>query len=493
MNGTTTTRRTHRCCQEAESAKKKHILIDHSCLYQDGTLPSGRKVVNEKGQLLHFEKPRKTTTTTTKQGRRRRRRIRRRRLGRNDGWDDGEEGGLSSFPAGAAAPAAAPAAEDFRRLRQKREDGWYGEQASVPWFPELPDRTGEGESPWTAVMREVDRSFGNFRDPTVDLLDMLKCESNFILLVNGRVFVSSKFDQLGASKPRYHLTMIKSVIESLPDNSIYVVDLGARGGAGSVRKRCGAKVPLFVIAKRQGYDSSPGILIPNPYFANLTRWDAKRRDIHQGLTPWASRRQKAVWRGAVGCSDDMCEGDLGNWRRLLAVVQSWKRPDLLDFKVVGEGNRVRNPAVTNCSRSGLEIYPEVREAYDELAQQNFRPFFADYVDIPHFARYQFALSLPGVMGGSYSRHLNNLWDLDLVVFIGVRGVWSSRSFLPSRIPRLLVGSSGSLARRICCFSSRKKKRLFLSSSSFERNPFERKRPAARKYENYRETFLRHRS
>lgn len=125
---------------------------------------------------------------------------------------------------------------------------------------------------------------------------------------------------------------------------------------------------------------------------------------------WPQRIPKAVWRGAVGCADD-CDSDYGNWRRFQAAIASWKHPDLLDCKFVGDGNSVRQSP--DCVDRGLRL----REDGIEAVKLNPLDFVAPFMNIQNFSDYQFALSLPGVMGGSYSRHLNQLWDLDLVVLI----------------------------------------------------------------------------
>ena len=291
----------------------------------------------------------------------------------------------------------------------------FGDQDNVPWRPELPKK-----EMWTAVMDELDRSLRQY--PNVTVADLLSCPRHLVLVYKNRVFVTPSFELLGHVKQRDHLTMVASLLKrSNFSNGLYVVTLAARGNIdqGTYCPATEKELPFFVIAKKMGY-KKPGILIPNPYFANVTRWATEKLKLDKiaRKKEWEHRRPQAMWRGGIGCYWD-CFGDMGSWRRWAAVVKSWKRPDVLDVKVLASRGRfsLRNVSMVDCEKNGLTVFPEMRDGYNALLNGQVSEFTSVHLQHSTYADYQYLLNLNGVAGGSYSRNLNYIWNLDAVVLM----------------------------------------------------------------------------
>ena len=170
-------------------------------------------------------------------------------------------------------------------------------------------------------------------------------------------------------------------------------------------KRRREPVPKFVMAKRYGHDQC-GILVPNAYFDDLTKWGNLAAQLHRVVEkrPFAERRGRVFWRGAVR-APATCDDEAGNFARVQALSLGLTMPDLFDIQCVFECTPRRTPC------------PEF--PYDDDMLRAIRgPYVAKkHVPKSTFAQYKYQLNLPGSVSGSYSRNLNHLWLLGSVVLL----------------------------------------------------------------------------
>ncbi|KAJ8606754.1 hypothetical protein CTAYLR_009562 [Chrysophaeum taylorii] len=278
------------------------------------------------------------------------------------------------------------------------------------WTPELAwDGTMRDR-----VVRELRRSVAaspRVLQPERHLARVLGVAEKVILVVEGRIFVSAKHRNLNKHKPQYHLKFLQSILESssMP-NFAYVFEEEAKGASDD------GDLPFVAIAKWKGYEQ-PGVLVPNPYFANVTTWGREMRRLER--PSWDDRDPRCLWRGAIITKE--CKQDTGNHARFCAVVRSVEHPSLIDARPVGRFEP-RNPSLDPprdryCSRMAYDA--TMREI--ATSARNASAFLVPFMASSNFSRYQYLLNLPGVMGGSYSRNLNLLWNAGSVVLL-----WDAR-------------------------------------------------------------------
>lgn len=152
-----------------------------------------------------------------------------------------------------------------------------------------------------------------------------------VLILGNRLIVDRRFL---LSQKRLHLyEFVRSVMERHPlpnvafqwewnADGITSEDALVRGGCATpeampltrVKKESWAKqrtarpLPRVVIAKKYGYDQC-GILMPNPYFDDLTTWGKQSSYVSKLATevPFEDRDARVFWRGAIRTVAD-CQG-----------------------------------------------------------------------------------------------------------------------------------------------------------------------------------------
>ncbi|KAH8095730.1 hypothetical protein JL720_3053 [Aureococcus anophagefferens] len=221
----------------------------------------------------------------------------------------------------------------------------------------------------------------------------LAATQHFVLLWQNRIFCAA--DHLHADKHKIHymFSLIASMAERAPlPNALFVWDQGARGTGCPP----GApETPCFVIAKVSGYGAR-GILVPNPYFCHLRFWDDRAGRIRgaAALRPFAGRDPRLFWRGGVTRS---CNP--GNVARVAAISLTSDDATAFDVRCTS-----CQPPNSDACGGAFNYTASMRH----LADGRNRSLFVE----PHdFSRWRHVLNMPGTMGGSYSRHLNHLWNL----------------------------------------------------------------------------------
>jgi len=247
---------------------------------------------------------------------------------------------------------------------------------------------------------------------------------------------------LNKHKPQYHVQFIQSIVERIGKanfpNLVYIFDEGARGNEPQCCMREKKKVlpqehgqqrrsgpdrnlPFLAIAKSKGY-GHPGLLVPNPYFADLDDWEAAQiffQEERSNMDFWKRRDPRCLWRGTI-LAKNTCAADSGNYARFCAVVKSAQEPALLDAKAVGHF-RPRDPAdedeeEEDCRRT-MPYDAAMRKVIALNKVNKTAAYQADFMSPRDFMGYRFLLNLPGVQGGSYSRNLNHLWNTGAVVLL----------------------------------------------------------------------------
>ena len=300
------------------------------------------------------------------------------------------------------------------------------------WEPEI---EAKGRS-WNALIeQELDRSMALYERPaSLDaaealLLEILGDPYRLVLVVGNRLVVDRRL--LLQKKGMHHVEFLKSVMERAPlDNFAYQWEWNADGfnsedqlvregcptpanmrlnrvkPKSKLRQKDATPLPRLVIAKRYGYDQC-GILVPNCYFDDLTKWGRLAEtitDVAAGL-PFEKRDGRVFWRGSIRTEPD-CDDEAGNFARTEAVALTAAHPDVFDVKCLECD--VRDEARQFCPRHVFA--DETKRHLGDL-----RKLGASHVDKSSFGRYQFQLNLPGSVSGSYSRNLNHLWLLGSVI------------------------------------------------------------------------------
>ncbi|KAH8057642.1 hypothetical protein JL722_6730 [Aureococcus anophagefferens] len=315
------------------------------------------------------------------------------------------------------------------------------------WEPEI---EAKGRS-WNALIeQELDRSMALYERPaSLDaaealLLEILGDPYRLVLVVGNRLVVDRRL--LLQKKGMHHIEFLNEdqlVREGCPTPAN--MRLNRVKPKSKLRQKDATPLPRLVIAKRYGYDQC-GILVPNCYFDDLTKWG----------------------RLAETITDPDCDDEAGNFARTEAVALTAAHPDVFDVKClecdVRDEARQFRPARDERAtrptskapispvfqsfrlmfgraiipRNGLDAwmgFPGTRASKrrrisrfprrfcprhvfaDETKRHlgDLRKLGASHVDKSSFGRYQFQLNLPGSVSGSYSRNLNHLWLLGSVI------------------------------------------------------------------------------
>ncbi|KAH8048895.1 hypothetical protein JL720_15746 [Aureococcus anophagefferens] len=273
------------------------------------------------------------------------------------------------------------------------------------------------------IMRELNRSVYAYdgvdaTDPARYLRDYLWVKSSTVMILDGVVVVDKHFIHYAATQEKIdkHLAFVTSVAAELP-NAVYQFSDDSTGV-------CHAGDPCLVIAK--SHAARDGVMIPNPYFANVDDWRDFRAVLQRAANarPWEHRRKRAFWRGSISPHDDKnhreadCLKNLGSFARLAAAAQTLAAPHEVDVKCLSHA-----PPLPCALRKD----PHFCDGVAGAPPQNYTAAIAAAVRHPEkitakapsdqvdYAAYRFLLNLPGSTHGSYSWNLNHLWSLGSVV------------------------------------------------------------------------------
>ncbi|KAJ1451275.1 hypothetical protein M885DRAFT_620972 [Pelagophyceae sp. CCMP2097] len=248
------------------------------------------------------------------------------------------------------------------------------------------------------------------------LAALLEHDDHLVVVLDQSVFVTKRF--LVATKHRKHAMLLKSAAKyvKLP-NMAYLFDRDSTGEslneAISAAQPGAQGLPVAVISKRQGH-ATPGILVPNPFFAagNLTDWGAFAAGLRRcaAAAPWAGRDARLFWRGNIGNHGPLCGREGGNYARLAAMSLTLEDATRFDVRCA------------KCHPRDDLVHPCPAHAYDaqmrQLARDNCSAIRdGAWWDPKDYARSKFVLNLPGTTSGGYSRNLNHLWSLGAVVVL----------------------------------------------------------------------------
>ena len=273
------------------------------------------------------------------------------------------------------------------------------------------------------IMRELNRSVYAYdgvdaSDPERYLRDYLWVKSSTVLILDGVVVVDKHFIHYAATQEKIdkHLAFVTSVATKLP-NAVYQFSDDSTGA-------CHAGDPCLVIAK--SHAARDGVMIPNPYFANVDDWRDFRAVLQHAANArtWEHRRKRAFWRGSISPHDDKkhreadCLKNFGSFARLAAAAQTLAAPNEVDVKCISHAPP--HPCA-------LRKDPHFCDGVAGAPPQNYTEAIAAAVRRPEkitakgpsnqvdYAAYRFLLNLPGSTHGSYSWNLNHLWSLGSVV------------------------------------------------------------------------------
>ena len=237
-------------------------------------------------------------------------------------------------------------------------------------------------------------------------------DPNFLLYYRDRLYVSSKQPRLARRKANYFFSLLLSIRDHygghLP-NWAAVWDAGTKGAYCAT-----TKAPCLTIAKVDGY-KQPGILVPNPLFADVDGWQVWMRKLKDAASPrqFFQRDPRVFWRGAITPS---C--NIGNVARLQAVTITENNTCLFDAQCT----QCTPPDETKCA-GAFEYDPAMLKTTSALLREipaineTERDATESFVPPEDFSKWQYLLNLPGTSGGSYSRNLNLLWPQGSVVLL----------------------------------------------------------------------------
>lgn len=257
----------------------------------------------------------------------------------------------------------------------------------------------------------------------------------YIVIQDNKVFVPRQF--LKRAKHIKHAQYVRSALDLVPSPDVmYQYEGGASGTTN--RHECGDRddaqesgrmtsrntdkiyfqkfrlpFPRLCIAKREGYDKC-GVLIPNPYFGNLSDWTSRttKLTVQAQKRPFDHRDDRLFWRGSIGShSKDHCAREQGNYARFSAVSLTAQNPTHFDVRCI-ECNP-RDEHKTLCP--GYEYDDDMRRIMASSAKDKI--IQGAFVEETRYSEYKYVLNLPGSTTGSYSRNLNHLWMLGGVVLL----------------------------------------------------------------------------
>jgi len=137
----------------------------------------------------------------------------------------------------------------------------------------------------------------------------------------------------------------------------------------------------------RSHPSKRCIMVPNPYFGDLRKWEAAQNEVVQQNRPWSRKKAQAFYRGDCASSAES--------RFSLISIDSY----LLD---VGWLNSATETCLKKFARNEEELRLHLQKRKKALPESQF-------------TKYRYLLNMPGSSAGSYSRHLNNIWNKGSIV------------------------------------------------------------------------------
>ena len=243
-----------------------------------------------------------------------------------------------------------------------------------------------------------------------------------VLIYEGKVFVDRQFIEANNDKTRKHVSFVKSLLAR--DNATRLPNVAYRYSTTSTGECPGLEPwePCLVMAKDP--PDRPGVLIPNPYLGDWRDWRDFRKRLHAVAqeSPFAARKRRAFWRGAIrpGKADPAhrrhdCAIAGGNYARLQAASLTLSASRFVDVRCGSTGVCAPREDAHFCD--GVEGVPPMPYTPDMVAVTKKPAIVTSprWTMQEDYAKYKYLLNLPGSTHGSYSRNLNHLWFLGSVV------------------------------------------------------------------------------
>lgn len=136
-------------------------------------------------------------------------------------------------------------------------------------------------------------------------------------------------------------------------------------------------------------------MVPNPYFADLYKWENSETQAALENTRWEDKHNDVFYRGA-------CRIDYDKYGSLQRFNLMSLKSSVLDI------GWTRNAGTAKCIRA-LTSEPQL--------QQHHLNSIKVRVKEDEFTKHKFLLNMPGSTRGSYSRHLQKLWSKGSIVLL----------------------------------------------------------------------------
>jgi len=202
------------------------------------------------------------------------------------------------------------------------------------------------------------------------------------MIVDGKLYIRKGYEKKKGNDGMTNdfIASALRAIDPLPPDVTFDQSVGSLGTNETA-------TPTLAIGRKlngrdPGQTTHGGILVPNPYFRGVSRWNTlteyfKARAKKQS---WKKKKKRLFWRGSIN-SGGRTYGEItftkeqrdGNRERLQGAALSKRNPGLMDVK---------------------------------LSQGSDRSSYCEHA---------FLLNLPGGKRGGYSQNLNHLWSMGSVV------------------------------------------------------------------------------
>lgn len=136
-------------------------------------------------------------------------------------------------------------------------------------------------------------------------------------------------------------------------------------------------------------------MVPNPYFEDLYKWEKSQERSDVENTPWEYKENNAFYRGACRIEYDKY-GSMERFK-LMSINSS-----LLDV------GWTRNAGTAKCIHALTNDYKLQQHHLNRIKLR---------VKEDEFFKHKFLLNMPGSTRGSYSRHLQRLWNKGSIVLM----------------------------------------------------------------------------
>jgi len=290
---------------------------------------------------------------------------------------------------------------------------------------------------WGAALKRVDEyALSNIRQlnastaPEHSIRAAIESPLTTIWIFDGRLFVHEAFVKAErGGKSHLHLRFMWSLLKNTEarkaiGNVVYQFNKGAGGGTS-----CDPSIARLGIAKQTDDESHCEILVPNPYFGDLSLDWGREYDKLYALgnkKVWRNRDKRAFWRGTIGqltggkgdrSTGDYihdlhhgmgCRHESGNYARLQGCGLTNAYPKQFDVKWVRHctPRPIKSLRNDNCR----DVLP--RKSYPVTCAGLPSGHYASHTT---YVQYQYLLDMPGSTTGSYSWNLNHLWPMGSVV------------------------------------------------------------------------------